>query len=134
MNEITLGLGDFVFAFAATVTLTEVALTVVAPIADKAKVYLAALVVVLAGSVTGTVAVPLVQGTVSGSPVTVGDTENAQLVAPVTEADSVAEPPVWGSEVGVAENDTTLGGTRAATLTVVVALAVLVAVAERVNL
>jgi hypothetical protein len=49
------------------------------------------------------------QGTVVGRPFTEGVTENVQLVAFLTEAMSVTEPPVAISEVGVTLNEMTEG-------------------------
>lgn len=65
---------------------------------------------VLAGTVTESEALPPVHETVFGNPETAGDEENTQFVVPVTDAESVTDPPACGSVVGVALNDVTLGG------------------------
>jgi len=68
----------------------------------------------MAGTVTFSVTVPLVQGTVAGSPARAGVEENAQLVAFVTSAESETEPPEAVREFGAAANDDTVGPEPAA--------------------
>jgi hypothetical protein len=66
---------------------------------------------VLAGTVTDTVALPVVHDTVFGKPDIAGDEEKTQLVVAVTEAESWTVPPAWGSVVGVAVKEVIFGGT-----------------------
>jgi hypothetical protein len=59
-------------------------------------------VVVLAASVSGTETGPDAQVTVSGSPVTAVFDDSSQLVAPVTVADSITDPPALVRDEGLA--------------------------------
>jgi len=63
----------------------------------------------MAGTVTLSVTVPLVQATVAGSPERAGVEENAQLVAFVTSAESETGPPEAVREVGAAAKFDTVG-------------------------
>jgi hypothetical protein len=65
------------------------------------------LVVLLDGTVTFVVIFPLVQETVEGKPVTVGEEENSHVLAFATCADSVTDPPEEVSEVGAALKEDT---------------------------
>ncbi|MGO9906910.1 MAG: hypothetical protein ACLPY3_14500 [Solirubrobacteraceae bacterium] len=103
VNEVTAA------ATPATVTVTGEAFTVVDPFADRANVYVFVAVVVLAGTVTDTEALPDVHDTVLGSPVTAGVEENTQLVASVTVADNTTDPPVCGRVATEAVNELTTG-------------------------
>ena len=91
------------------------------------------MVVVSAGTVTASETVPEVHAWVWGSPVMAGEDEIAQLVAPLTVADSVTDPPLSGSEDVDGAKPVTVGAGWAATVTVVVALVVLEPVAAREN-
>lgn len=66
--------------------------------------------VVSEGTVTDTEALPELHDSVWGSPEIAGVTDNTQLLAPVTEAESSTGPPVWGSELGEAVKEEILGG------------------------
>ena len=67
------------------------------------------MLVVSAGTVTDTEALPDVHDTVLGSPVTAGVEENTQLVASVTVADNTTDPPVCGRVATEAVNELTTG-------------------------
>jgi hypothetical protein len=63
----------------------------------------------LAGTATTSVTLPLEQGIVAGNPLTTLFDENAQLVALVTAADKVTDPPKGPREDGVTANDDAVG-------------------------
>jgi hypothetical protein len=69
---------------AATVSSIGLALTVFAPVTDRWKLYLSALFLKLAGTITSSVTVPLEQGLVAGNPGTTRLEEKTQLVALAT--------------------------------------------------
>ena len=84
------------------------------PVAERVRVYLAVLVEVLAGRITGVDTDPDAQETDSGRPVTTGLEVSEQLVALVTVAATVLEPPAEDNEVGVAERSVMAGAVDAA--------------------
>jgi hypothetical protein len=100
----------------ASTTTFSFALVDLVPIAVSVMVYFAAFAAVLAGLVTGTESDPLAQDSVLGSPVSAGDEDTVQLVAPDTEAERTNDPPVEGTVDGVAVNEPMEGfGTAAPT-------------------
>jgi hypothetical protein len=113
VKEPTVGAGG-----PATVTVTGVAVTeVFLALAVKWKVRVSVVSPALAVTATVAEALPELQVTVFGSPETAGVEEKAQLVTPVTDADSVTEPPAWGSVGGVAVNEVITGAGGPATVT-----------------
>lgn len=79
-------------------------------------------------------ALPELQVTVLGRPESAGVDEKAQVLTPVTDAESVTEPPVWGSVGGLAVNEVTDGAGGPATVTLTgVAFTVLEPTADRLN-
>ena len=70
---------------------------------------------VSAGIMTGSVAVPFVQGIVAGNPGTAGEDEKVQLIARATVADNVARPPEEVTEDGVTVGEDTVGAGVGAT-------------------
>src|ERR1019366_7831655 len=85
------------------------ALTVFALVTNRWNLYVTARLLVLTGTVTLSVTVPFEHGVVVGNPVTVRFDEKAQLVAFVTCADKVTEPPEAPREDGATANDDTVG-------------------------
>jgi hypothetical protein len=79
-------------------------------------------------------ALPELQLTVFGNPGSAGVEENSQVVNPITEAESVTEPPAWGSVGGVAVNEVMAGAGDPATVTLTgVAFTVFDPTAESLN-
>jgi hypothetical protein len=85
----------------------------------------------LAGSVTGTETVPAEQPTVRGRPERAGEELREQLVASVTDAPRVTDPPADPTVGGVAANPVMTGAEGSETVTVVVAFTLLEPLAER---
>jgi hypothetical protein len=110
LTEVTVGLA----VAALSVSLRAFALTVLVPTTDSPNLYLAALVVALAGTVMLWLTVPEVHGTVAGSPATVGTEEKTQEEALLTWAESNTGPPAEPSEVGVAAKPATVGAVEVA--------------------
>jgi hypothetical protein len=71
--------------------------------------YFTGFAVGLLGRLTAVEAEPVVQGNEAGSPASAGVTENTQVVALVTEALRVTDPPAATSGFGVAVSDLTAG-------------------------
>jgi hypothetical protein len=115
---------------APTVTVAAFAFTVLVPVTDSSKVYVAGLVAEFLGTEMESVTGPLVHGTVAGSPMMLSGEEKTQLVALATWADSATEPPAEPSLGGVAVNDVTVGGGMAATDSLTFAVTVLVPATE----
>lgn len=98
---------------AATVTFTFAVLVEV-PVAARVRVYFSVLVVALAGRVTGADTDPPAQEIDPGRPLTVGFAVTAQVVAPLTEAVRVVDPPEEGKDAGAAARPVMVGAVPAA--------------------
>jgi hypothetical protein len=106
----TVGVDTIGAGAAATESLTVLVVVVeVVPVATRVKVYLTALLVALAGTVTSWSTVPLEHATVAGSPLIAGVDEKVQLVALATVADRTIDPPDEVSDEGVATSEETVG-------------------------
>lgn len=88
----------------------------------------------MAGMVTGTERVPELHETVLGSPLSAGVDESVQVVASVTWAEMVTEPPAGPTETGVSVKLKMTGAVGADTVTVVEAVVFEVPLAVRVSL